>query len=212
VIAIPQERFGIALVAEVIAIDALHVNGRASQVPGMDELTHVSRHRLELCLMTDGNLTAGCLGDANQLLSLLAIDGKGFLYIQVTMRLKALLCHGIMTLRRGRDVNNVGPAGCQEGTKIRETILDAEALSQLPCHKLFVIAYTHDFAVPDPQDLTAVFIGNLPAPNDANAYQWTPSQVLINPKYRWVASSKGTLGLQPVRSLSLRFEYRCPCQ
>jgi len=75
-----------------------------------------------------------------------------------------------MTLWRSRDVNHIWPTTLEQCVDILKTPLDANSISQLPCHERFFVGHAYNLSISNARDLARMSIGDLSAANNAYPY------------------------------------------
>ena len=108
------------------------------------------------------------VGEIDQRLCFLRIEGKRLLDVHVSSRVDAELGKVKMALRRRRNVNHIRMTFAQECPKIRVAGFHRISLIELARHQRFAVTYADDFATANPLDLRGMGIGNLAAPDNGN--------------------------------------------
>src|ERR1700733_1347789 len=164
----PEQRSRISRVSQVITIVTLHVHGLAAQVPVCNQCPEPPGSVAELEVMACGKLEPFFLGQVHKLLSLPCVNGKWLLDIHVAAVLKANPSNIKVTLRRRRNMDDVGPGLGQKFNQIAEVPFDRESIAELLGHQRFAVTHSHDLAIADPQYLRGMRVSDLPASNDAD--------------------------------------------
>src|SRR4029450_4089249 len=111
---VAEERFRVGGIRQVIAVPALHVNGRAAQISVLDQRAQSPRRMSELIVVTSGDSHAPGVRSRDELVVFCRAQREWLLYIDMSAVLETGLRDWEMTRGRGRHVDHVRPRVLQE--------------------------------------------------------------------------------------------------
>src|SRR5215472_14207319 len=143
---VAEQSSRITWIPQVVPEVTLHVHGMSAQVSAPHQLSHAPSHVTELLVVSNCYLEGFLFGQVQQLLRFLGVQGEGFLNIYMAAMLEAGSRNVEVSARRRGYVNNVRPGVAQKFIHIREVGFDRKAFEELPGHKRFTVAHSHDLA------------------------------------------------------------------
>src|SRR5882724_11703487 len=129
-----QESLRIFCVAEIVAIEAFHVDWTPTKEALVHKFPHSPRGVSKLEIVTGCYLADFLLRQGNQFFGLSRVEGERLFNINVTACLKTNFRDRKVTLRRRRYMDDIRRCDLQHLREVAEILRDLEALSQLACH------------------------------------------------------------------------------